>query len=758
MSTPQPDLAGLLALVTSGAASDAAVQWLETATGCTARLTTPGQPSPADLPADPDPADVAALREGRMRGPVMVAAPEGGGYLLICGAGTDPPPHPRPLLWAWRSIPWDQPAQAAAEQAAGVAASLVRARDVAAREAALSEALMGARVSALQALMAGDLVRAGRALAPLVPGLAAAGAGQVAIIELAAADDRSAVAREVDRLGHHQVLTVTCPVDDRQVIVLSPTGGPALVETVTPILTAGRAAGVSPITPWQRTAAAYQAASEALAQARGMATRIAVHDGRPPLVEVLGTDARVWAALVLQPVDDQCVPDRDEVYALAREVLLWGETAAARLLGWHRHTLARRMDNMSKLTGHDRSQLWHFASLWLAVNVAAQPPPPVLPGIVTLPDVLAHEGVERWAHRIVDPMPPPVRAAVAAWLEAEGRSAEAAAALGVARSTLHDRIQRAQALTHLTITKCVGSAAEIAIAMHVAGEITMGSLPDLSDRHLTARGGDITMQPQPEIDTSRPHPARVYDYLLGGRTHFAADREQAQQMQEHNPRTITVAQTNRSWMLRVARALPTMGVQQVLDLGSGIPTSPNLHEELLAAAPAGRVVYVDNDPIVLAHALELMLGTAPGQLAYVQADVTEGAEVLLDRPEVRETLDLTRPIALCAAALLHFLPGPAGVDLIRGFMARLAPGSMLVLSHLTADFAPELVLPGVRAYADSVAPLCVRSADELGEFFSELEMMPPGLVPPSEWRPEDSAAAQPAREHINMWAGVARLA
>lgn len=136
--------------------------------------------------------------------------------------------------------------------------------------------------------------------------------------------------------------------------------------------------------------------------------------------------------------------------------------------------------------------------------------------------------------------------------------------------------------------------------------------------------------------------------------------------------------------------------------------------------------------------------------------LTASGSALLDLPEVRSTLDLTQPVALSAVALLHFLPGPPGPQLIRDILDRLAPGSMLVLSHLTADFAPEMVTPGVEQYARTVAPLCTRTYTEIQQIFHGLEILDPGIVPASDWRPGHDDT-QPARDQINCWAAVGRL-
>ncbi|WP_217146823.1 SAM-dependent methyltransferase, partial [Streptomyces sp. AC627_RSS907] len=157
------------------------------------------------------------------------------------------------------------------------------------------------------------------------------------------------------------------------------------------------------------------------------------------------------------------------------------------------------------------------------------------------------------------------------------------------------------------------------------------------------------------IDTSKPHPARMYDYYLGGKDHYEVDQQAAEKVVEINPGIKICAGTNRRFMHRATRYLAAAGVRQFLDIGTGIPTEPNLHQVAQSVAPEARVVYADNDPIVLTHAQALLRSTREGRTAYIHADVRE-PEKILAAQELRETLDMSQPVALSLNALLHFVP------------------------------------------------------------------------------------------------------
>jgi SAM-dependent methyltransferase len=249
------------------------------------------------------------------------------------------------------------------------------------------------------------------------------------------------------------------------------------------------------------------------------------------------------------------------------------------------------------------------------------------------------------------------------------------------------------------------------------------------------------------IDTSVAHTSRVYDFLLGGTTHFAVDREVAADAFSAYPDGLdgarTDARANRAFLGRAVRYLVDAGVRQFLDIGSGIPATANTHEVAQHAAPESRVVYVDNDPIVLAHAHALLNGTPQGATAYLHGDLRQPAAIL---EGAARTLDLTRPVALLLVGVLHVVPD---ADRPRVHVAHLVdalvPGSHLVISHMTDTVETEADLRAMSARLDELMrrsnPPALRPRDEVARFFDGLELLDPGLVPVPEWRPDDTTAA-----------------
>ena len=257
------------------------------------------------------------------------------------------------------------------------------------------------------------------------------------------------------------------------------------------------------------------------------------------------------------------------------------------------------------------------------------------------------------------------------------------------------------------------------------------------------------------IDTSKPHSARMYDYYLGGKDWFPIDQEAAEQVKKVFPVAETGAHANRGFMHRATRALTTQyGIRQFVDIGTGIPTEPNLHQIAQEAAPESRVVYADHDPLVLEYADALMHSTPEGRTAYIQADVRHDA--ILDDPELRRLIDLEKPVALSLNALLHFVPDenePYGI--VGGFLDQLAPGSFLMLSHATADFDDEAGLEKVREiYRGGGTPLQLRSKAEIERFFDGLELLEPGLTPTHRWRNTEGSAL--TDKDAFFYAGLAR--
>ncbi|MFI8003070.1 SAM-dependent methyltransferase [Streptomyces sp. NPDC086010] len=240
--------------------------------------------------------------------------------------------------------------------------------------------------------------------------------------------------------------------------------------------------------------------------------------------------------------------------------------------------------------------------------------------------------------------------------------------------------------------------------------------------------------PAPRIDTSRPHPARMYDWFLGGKDNYPVDEAMGRQMLAVEPGVPVMAKVNRAFMHRATRWLTGQGIRQFLDIGTGIPTEPNLHQVAQQAAPSTRVVYCDNDPIVLAHAEALLKGTPEGAIDYVQADARD-VDSILER--AGRTLDFSRPVALSMIALLHFVSDEDGAyELVERLTGVLAPGSHVVISHLTADFHPAAADKVDELYKANTLTLAPRSRDRFARFFDGLDIVEPGIVAAEAWHPE----------------------
>ena len=257
----------------------------------------------------------------------------------------------------------------------------------------------------------------------------------------------------------------------------------------------------------------------------------------------------------------------------------------------------------------------------------------------------------------------------------------------------------------------------------------------------------------PVLDTSTAHPARVYDYWLGGKDNFAADREAGEQALKAYPQLAEAVRSNRAFLARAVGFLTgPAGVRQFLDIGTGIPSADNTHEVAQREAPDSRIVYVDNDPIVLLHAQTLLRSTAAGACDYIQADLRDPARIL---SEAGRTLDFGQPVALMLLAILQFIPDDADPwGLVAQLMAPLPPGSYLVVSHPTDDFNPNRQGESIQRYNERVAEQAtLRGHEETVRFFAGLELVEPGVVAVAKWRPHsDVEADRPS----SMWCGVAR--
>jgi SAM-dependent methyltransferase len=263
------------------------------------------------------------------------------------------------------------------------------------------------------------------------------------------------------------------------------------------------------------------------------------------------------------------------------------------------------------------------------------------------------------------------------------------------------------------------------------------------------------------LNLNVPHSARVYDYFLGGKTNFAVDREAGDHLLEAFPGFRTAAQSNRMWMHRAARYVAERGITQFLDIGTGIPTSPNLHEVVQEVVPEARVVYADNDPIVLAHSRALLVSSLRGETAYLEADVTD-PQAILDSAEVREVLDLSKPVALSLVGVFHYLPDDKKpYELVQQLVDALASGSYLIFSHCTPDFAPEMWEQAIQVYKADGGDAQVRSREEIERFFTGLDLVEPGIEVPYRWHPDEETEDLADRNIFNdvscsLWVGVAR--
>ncbi len=237
----------------------------------------------------------------------------------------------------------------------------------------------------------------------------------------------------------------------------------------------------------------------------------------------------------------------------------------------------------------------------------------------------------------------------------------------------------------------------------------------------------------------------MYDYFLGGKTNYRVDREVAQRVAATWPSMPVTARANRAFMHRAVHELARQGFRQFLDIGTGIPTQPNLHEVVQSVAPEARVLYTDNDPIVLTHARALMQGTPEGRTAYIAADVTD-PDSILNAPELAETLDLTRPVVLSLHAVCHFLTDamdPHGI--VARLVKALPSGSALSLSHGTADLAPERMAKLEATYTRSGVTVQSRSKADVTRFFDGLGLLDPGVVLAHHWRPDVRVMADEGR-------------
>ncbi|WP_129843403.1 SAM-dependent methyltransferase [Streptomyces sp. RFCAC02] len=250
------------------------------------------------------------------------------------------------------------------------------------------------------------------------------------------------------------------------------------------------------------------------------------------------------------------------------------------------------------------------------------------------------------------------------------------------------------------------------------------------------------------IDTTQPHSARFWNYLLGGKDHYEVDQQLGDYIKAHHPVVVEAARASRAFLGRAVKYLvEEAGVRQFLDIGTGLPTADNTHEVAQRHAPESRVVYVDNDPVVLLHARALLTSTPEGATAYIEADVHDPDTIIA---QAGETLDLSQPVALFFLSMLGHIADPAeAAALVRRYTDRLAPGSHLVVCD---SIDSPAMLKAQEGYRDSGAvPYIVRTADQIAAVAAGLDLLPPGLGPVDLWRP-----AGEVERPADQWGFVAR--
>ncbi|MFF3467132.1 SAM-dependent methyltransferase [Streptomyces sp. NPDC001984] len=262
-----------------------------------------------------------------------------------------------------------------------------------------------------------------------------------------------------------------------------------------------------------------------------------------------------------------------------------------------------------------------------------------------------------------------------------------------------------------------------------------------------------------DLDTSRPHSARMYDYYLGGKDHFEVDKQAAEAVAGAYPGIFVCARENRAFMHRATRVLAReYSIRQWLDVGTGIPTEPNLHQVAQSVVPDARVVYADNDPLVLKYAERLMRSTPQGRTTYIEADVND-PESLLTAVRGSGVLDFELPVALSLNALMHFITDaqdPYGI--VGRLLDALPSGSALALSHCTPDFDPTTWDKVTAIYTNAGTPVQFRAQKDVARFFTGLDLIEPGISVGHRWRPAatggDTGAVEPTDAQVSLWTGV----
>jgi SAM-dependent methyltransferase len=258
-----------------------------------------------------------------------------------------------------------------------------------------------------------------------------------------------------------------------------------------------------------------------------------------------------------------------------------------------------------------------------------------------------------------------------------------------------------------------------------------------------------------ELDLDKPNSARVYDFLIGGTLNYAIDRQFARKVTDALPRAAWICRENRSWLRRAVQFGIEQGIRQFLDIGSGMPTVGHVHEIAQAADPAARVVYVDNEPVAVAHSEIVLDGNEYAAMADADG---ERPEEVLRHPVTRRLLDFTEPVMVIMAAFVHFIPperDPAGI--LAHYREVLAPGSLLALSSDTGDEQDDEMFRAVELYQGTTNPLYLRSREELAALMTGFDLVDPGVVFTPQWRPNDPADVGDEPELAGILALVGRL-
>jgi O-methyltransferase involved in polyketide biosynthesis len=253
-----------------------------------------------------------------------------------------------------------------------------------------------------------------------------------------------------------------------------------------------------------------------------------------------------------------------------------------------------------------------------------------------------------------------------------------------------------------------------------------------------------------KIDTTVPHSARIWNYWLGGKDNYPVDRQAGEQTIAVLPEIVDIARASRQFLARVVRYLAAdAGIRQFLDVGTGLPTVDNTHQVAQRAAPESRVVYVDNDPLVLTHARALLTSSPEGATDYIEADARDVGTIL---EGAAATLDFTQPVAITMLGILPFIADDAEASgIVNGLLAAVPPGSYLAITHSTSVVSGERVVEAVRQWNQvAVTPYTLRSPEQIAAFFAGLELVAPGLVPCPRWRPDPGDVVQDMDEYCAL--------